>query len=395
MNNTPNSNRKHISIFGNTNAGKSSLMNALCGQDISLVSEVKGTTTDPVSKAMELIPFGPVLFVDTAGLNDSSILGEAREKKSKKILLSSDLAIYVIDGKEEDYESYINMQKLFRINDLKSITVINKWDLLSLDEKKSYNFKYKDALPMSASDENSILKLKSKIIDMLSSIEDEVSLTYDLCPKGGTLLLVTPIDAEAPKGRLILPQVQVLRDALDNEFKVVVVKETQLKDAIEEFKRIDFVITDSKVFKFVESVIPKDVKLTSFSILMARQKGDLKRSVESVYALEKENLKRILIAEACTHSIGHDDIGTWIIPNLIKKKYGKNIEIDFCKGNDFPEDLKKYDLVIHCGACMINRKSMVSRINFSKKNGVPITNYGIFLAYSTGILQRSIRDLKY
>ncbi len=395
MNTTPNSNRKHIAIFGNTNAGKSSLMNVLCNQDVSLVSEIKGTTTDPVRKAMELIPFGPVLFIDTAGLNDSTALGDIRIKKSKKILSSSDLAIYVMDGKNEDYDSYVNMKELFKTNNITSIDVINKWDLLSNDEKDHFKHKYKDALYVSAIDTESISILKDKIIKILSLTEEDISLTYDLCKKGSTILLVTPIDAEAPKGRLILPQVQIIRDALDNGFKCIVIKETELKDAIDEFKNVHFVITDSKVFKFVENIIPKNFKLTSFSILMARQKGGLRQNIEGMLSLEGKRLKKVLIAEACTHSIGHDDIGNSMIPNILKKKYGEDITIDFCKGSDFPEDLKEYDLVIHCGGCMINRRSMLSRVRICEIDEVPIVNYGIFLAHSMGILHRCIRDINY
>lgn len=397
MNNTPNSNRKHIGIFGKTNAGKSSLLNAILEQDISIVSSIKGTTTDSVTKAMELIPFGPVLFIDTAGLDDETALGSLRVNKALKELKRTDFILYLIDASEINSTTinnnfYKDKQKLFKQYNIPHLLIINKIDLLdslSLNKLKEI---YPEAVFVSTKDRDTILNFKSKLIENLNVTEEDPSLIKDLVPYNGTVLMVVPIDSEAPKGRIILPQVQLIRDCLDYGIKSYVVRDTELESALEDLKHIDLIVTDSQAFKEVDSIVKGRFPLTGFSILFARQKGDLKTLINGAHTIE--NLKdgsRILIAETCTHNTSHEDIGKVKIPNLLMKKTGKKLEFDFKMGRDFPDNLEPYDLVIHCGACMINRKNMKNRIDDVLEKNVPITNYGIVLAYLMEILDKATK----
>lgn len=390
MNNTPNANRKHIGIYGNTNSGKSSLMNKILGQDISLVSSIEGTTTDPVQKAMELIPFGPILLIDTAGLKDKSELGNIRIQKSYEYMKRMDLAIYVLDGKNPDISTYkIWKYKADKYN-LDHILVINKLDELSENEISKLKEISEEVLFISVKEDISIDLLKEKLISILEK-DEEKSIIGDLLEYGSKVVLVVPIDSEAPKGRIILPQVQVIRDCLDHGIKTYVVRDTELKEAITELNNIDLVVTDSQAFKQVEDIIPKDLKLTSFSILFARQKGELREFIEGARKLK--DLKpgqKILICESCTHNISHEDIGRVKIPNILEKIAKGKLNFDFKVGYDFIENLEDYDFVIHCGACMVNRKSVITKIEKCKQKTIPITNYGLVIAYFTGILDRSI-----
>lgn len=391
MNTTPNANRKHIGIYGNTNSGKSSLMNKILGQDISLVSSIEGTTTDPVQKAMELIPFGPVLLIDTAGLEDKSELGEARVKKSYEYLKRVDFAIYVVDGKNIDINTYKSWKREVNKYNVNHIVAINKVDLLS--EKDINNIKsiFDKVIFLSAKNNKGIDELKDELIKSLEQEEEEKPIVGDLLPYGSKVILVVPIDSEAPKGRIILPQVQVIRDCLDHGIKTYVVRDTELQEALSELKNVDLVITDSQAFKEVDEMIPKDMKLTSFSILFARQKGELKDFIEGTKKLD--NLKpmdKVLICESCAHNISHEDIGRVKIPNMLRKIAGGELDIDYKVGYDFKENVPDYDLIIHCGACMVNRKSVLNKIAICKENDVPITNYGMVIAYFTKILDRSV-----
>ena len=391
MNSTPNANRKHIGIYGNTNSGKSSLMNTILGQDISLVSNVEGTTTDPVQKAMELIPYGPILLIDTAGLEDKSELGSIRIEKSYEFLKRLDFALYVVDAKNPDLETYKAWKREASRYNVDHIVVINKIDSTNEEEIESLSKNFKKYILVSAKEKIGIDELKKEIINNLEEIEEESPIVGDLLEYGSKVVLVVPIDSEAPKGRLILPQVQVLRDCLDNGIKTYVVRDTELKEAIKDIKDIDLVITDSQAFREVESIIPKDMKLTSFSILFARQKGELKEFLEGTKKLDtlKPN-DNILICESCTHNISHEDIGRVKIPNMLRKIAGGDLNIDYKVGYDFKEDVESYDLIIHCGACMVNRKSVLNKIKICKEKNVPITNYGMVIAYFTKILDRSI-----
>lgn len=395
MNSTPNANRKHIGIYGNTNSGKSSLMNTILGQDISLVSNVEGTTTDPVQKAMELIPYGPILLIDTAGLEDKSELGSIRIEKSYEFLKRLDFALYVVDAKNPDLETYKTWKREASRYNVDHIVVINKIDSTNEDEIESLSKNFKKYILVSAKEKIGIDELKKEIISNLEEIEEETPIIGDLLEYGSKVVLVVPIDSEAPKGRLILPQVQVLRDCLDNGIKTYVVRDTELKEAIKDIKDIDLVITDSQAFKEVESIIPKDMKLTSFSILFARQKGELKEFLEGTKKLDtlKPN-DNILICESCTHNISHEDIGRVKIPNMLRKIAGGDLNIDYKVGYDFKEDVESYDLIIHCGACMVNRKSVLNKIKICKEKNVPITNYGMVIAYFTKILDRSVEIFK-
>lgn len=395
MNTTPNANRKHIGIYGNTNSGKSSLMNKILGQDISLVSNVEGTTTDPVQKAMELIPFGPILLIDTAGLEDKSQLGEIRVRKSLDYLKRLDFAIYVVDGKNLDIDTYKKWKREANKYNIKHMVVVNKLDRLSEDEVHNINNIFEKPLFVSAIKNENLDKLKEELITNLEQDEEDKPIVGDLLSYGSTVILVVPIDSEAPKGRIILPQVQVIRDCLDHGIKTYVVRDTELEEALKEIKNVDLVITDSQAFKEVDKIVPKNINLTSFSILFARQKGELSDFLDGAKKLK--DLKpgdNILICESCTHNISHEDIGRVKIPKMLNKIAGGDLNLEYKVGYDFNEDVEKYDMVIHCGACMVNRKSVVNKINLCKEKNIPITNYGLVIAYFTGILDRSVEIFK-
>lgn len=392
MLNTPNANRTHIGIFGKMNSGKSSLLNAITNQNISIVSNFKGTTTDSVLKSMELIPYGPVLFIDTAGLNDSGEVGNLRVKKALDELKRVNFALFIMDGKDIDDSFYKEQLLNYKKYNIPHLLIINKKDLLSEEEIKYLANKYPEALIVSSNNSEDILNLKEHLINKLTIEESEPSLLGGLLPYNSLIVLVVPIDSEAPKGRLILPQVQILRDALDNGIQSIVVRDTELEEVLNKFKNIDLIITDSQAFKKVNEIVADRYPLTSFSILFARQKGDLKTFIEGIKAIN--NLKDgdyILISESCSHNISHEDIGRVKIPNLLKKYTLKQINFEYSMGKDFPDDLNKYALIIHCGSCMLNKKIMMNRIAEVKKNNVPITNYGVALAYLTGILEKSTK----
>lgn len=395
MTSTLKSNRKHIGFYGKRNAGKSSIMNKIVGQETSLVSEIKGTTTDPVSKAMELIPFGPVVFVDTGGIDDEGDLGVLRVEKTMKTLAKVDLAIYVMSIEDLDEKFYLNFVEEFKRRDIPYVIVINKIDKISMEKLKEIkkDIKLNNVIYVSVLDEESILDLKNELVEKIQLEEQDKSLIGDIIPYDGKVMMIVSVDSEAPKGRLILPQVQLIRDCLDHGIKSYVVRNTELESAIKDLKDIDLVVTDSQIFKEVDNIVPKNINLTSFSILMARQKGDLKIFLEGVSVIEdlrKIEIPRVLIMESCSHNTSHEDIGKVKIPKLLSKYINKKIDFQFKMGEDFPNDLQSFDLVIHCGSCMLNKRSMMSRIQICKDENVPITNYGIVLAYLTGILNRSV-----
>lgn len=395
-------NRVNIAFFGCRNAGKSSVVNALCNQEVSVVSDVKGTTTDPIKKPMELLPLGPVVIIDTPGYDDDGILGELRVKRTKRILNITDIAVIVIDSEKGICRMDTEVMDIFEDKKIPYITVFNKTDLcknLDFEKiKKKLKTKYKnlvDVISINTHTDNKINNLKNMIasVDINNKPKQLVS---DLIKKGDTILMVVPIDSAAPKGRLILPQQMVLRDILDTEADVLVCRETELSKTLKKLKNHpDLVITDSQVFGKVSDAIPDDVPLTSFSIIMARYKGLLKSAINGVNVLDElKNGDTILISEGCTHHRSCEDIGTVKIPNLIKKYTNKNLKFEVSSGDDFPEDLKKYSLIIHCGGCMITEKEMMFRIRTADDEGVSITNYGTVLAKLNGILERSLKPFE-
>lgn len=387
--------RLHIGIFGKTNAGKSSLLNRITNQEVSIVSDIAGTTTDIVEKSMELLPIGPVNFLDTAGINDKTALAAERIAKTMKILNRVDVAIIVCDYNGiDDYEkSLINN---FKELNIPYIIVVNKTDLHEISNNKLQEIKNlcNEVLVTSTiNDENLVYRLKSLLVKVLP--EDFVNspkIVGDLIPEKSTVVLVTPIDKEAPKGRLILPQVQTLRDLLDSHCMSLVVKETELNEALKNLKTPPaLVITDSQAFKQVDEIVPENIALTSFSILFARLKGDLQAFVRGAKAIDTlQDGDKILILESCTHHAIEDDIGRVKIPNLLKKKTGKKLVIEHRSGHDFP-DISGYKLIIHCGACMTNRREVLSRILIANSKGIPISNYGIVISYCLGILPRAMK----
>ena len=391
MNSTPNANRKHIAVFGKTNAGKSSLINRFLGQEVSLVSEKEGTTTDPVQKAMELIPVGPVLIIDTAGFGDKSELGEVRVKRTLDILKRTDVAIYLFDINDIDLEEFKEAKRNFKKYNVPYVVVINKSDSVNENILEELQIKFKDSIFLSSNTGEGIELLKEKLIEISKEEEEELPIVGDLLPYNSKVILVVPIDSEAPKGRIILPQVQCIRDCLDHGIKSYVVRDTELESALEELEGVDLVITDSQAFKEVDRIVPKNIKLTSFSMLFARQKGDFEEFIKGALKIKDLNKdSRVLIAESCTHNVSHEDIGRVKIPKLLNKYVGADLTYDHSIFHDFPEDIDKYDLIIHCGACMINRKTVINRVKQCKEKNVPITNYGIVLAYLNGILERSL-----
>lgn len=390
MNNTPRGNRKHVVLYGKTNSGKSSLFNKLCNSNISIVSEREGTTTDPVSKGVELIPVGPVLYIDTAGLEDNTVLGDLRVNKTLELLKRTDVALYIIDGKDKDLSSFNKMKKEFKKYNIPYLLVINKVDILEDDEIKEMKKAYENGIFISTKDDSDIEEVKEKLIELIEKEEEELPLIGDLLPYGSKVILVVPIDSEAPKGRLILPQVQCIRDCLDHGIKSYVVRDTELKEALEEIKDVDLVITDSQAFKLVDEIVPKDIMLTSFSMLFARQKGDINEFINGVWGVR--NLKpgdKVIISESCSHNVSHEDIGRVKIPELLEKYVGGKLDFEFKIGYDFAEDIGNYKLIIHCGGCMVNRKTILNRINLCKERKVYITNYGVLLSFLTNTLERS------
>lgn len=394
MQTTPKGMRVHIGIFGKRNVGKSSLLNALTKQDISIVSPTAGTTTDPVEKSMELLPLGPVLFVDTAGIDDEGALGEQRVEKTKKIIDRIDIAIIACDSRGIDQFEEKLIEE-FNLRKTPFIIVINKID----EQEKSFDLSTIQLLNPSAVVQTSALKnigiddLKQAII---KTTPDEFfadnAIAADLLRAGETAVLVVPIDLEAPKGRLILPQVQTIRDLLDNDSIAIVTKERELKQTLDNLKNPPaLVITDSQAFLKVSADVPRNVKLTSFSILFARFKGELNEFVKGTLAIEKlQSGDKILICESCTHHAIGDDIGRVKIPRWITQYTGKKLEFEHYAGHDFPENIKDYALIIHCGACMTNRREVLSRILKAQQANVPMTNYGLTIAYSLGIFERAL-----
>ena len=387
--------RLHIGIFGKTNVGKSSLLNRITNQDVSIVSNIAGTTTDVVEKTMELLPIGPVNFLDTAGINDSTALSSERIEKTMKIINRTDVAIVVCDYNGiDDYEK--NLIEKFNELKIPFMIFINKTDEKYPSDSIIEDLKnYTEHILLSSvkTDDLIVFKIKELLVKLLP--EDFVNspkIVGDLIPQGSTVILVIPIDKEAPKGRIILPQVQTLRDLLDNNCVSVVVKESELKSAIDNLKIApSLVVTDSQAFKNVSEIVPENIPLTSFSILFARLKGDLNAFSQGAKSIEKlQDGDRVLILESCTHHAIEDDIGRVKIPNLLRKKTGKNLIIDNIAGHDFP-DISKYKLIIHCGACMTNRREVLSRILLASENNVPITNYGICISYCLGILPRALK----
>ena len=449
LNSTPLGERVHISFFGKRNAGKSSLVNAITGQTLSVVSEEKGTTTEPVYKSMELLPLGPVVIIDTPGFDDFGKLGNLRIKKTREVMRKTDLAVLVIDIQDiisdepgdnvsfsDIYTLIMESEKeliaLFKKNEIPCIIVANKVDLLekdaSFDVLAKHNcharfFKFgetpatetsSEPMPLQKDEANltgvslgeniiyvsvennfGIKELK-RVLSEITPKEKNHPLVRDLISESDTVILVIPIDESAPKGRIILPQQQVLREILDVGALAIVTKESELEKTIKKMKdKPNLIITDSQVFDYVSSIIPEDIPLTSFSILMARYKGFLNEAIKGADAIDKiQDGDTVLIAEGCTHHRQCNDIGTVKIPMLLKNHTGKDIIIKTCSGREFPEDLSRYKLVIHCGACMLNEKEVKARMKISQNSGVPFLNYGTFIATVTGILERSIRIFK-
>ena len=387
MNSTPSSLRTHIAIFGNTNAGKSALFNKLLGQDLAIVSDMAGTTTDPVTKAMELLPFGPVSVTDTAGLDDTTELGNKRTKKTNDVLNGTDFALYLADGVNFDEESYIQFKSELDSRKLPHLLIFSKADIARNDVAE----KYPEAVSISINDDSSIENLKNTLIKQLEDkTHRDETMIGNLLPEHSTVVLVIPLDSQAPKGRLILPQVQLIRDCLDHNITAVCIRPDELKHTLATLPETDLVITDSQIFKSVSEDVPEKIKLTSFSMLLAAQKGDIDELIRGCEAIDRlKDGSKILIAEACTHNISHEDIGRKKIPAMLKKHTGKELMFDFYVHKDFPDNLSDYDLVIHCGGCMINSALMNRRIQLCKNADVPITNYGVVIAYANGILRRS------
>ncbi len=395
MNKTPKSLRLHIGIFGKTNVGKSSFLNAITKQNVSIVSDIAGTTTDVVEKSIELFPIGPVTFLDTAGINDNTQLGELRKEKTLSILQRTDVAMLIIDFNGlTNYE--LEIINSFKELNIPYLVIINKFDINQITAEK-YNEIVEHTniiIETSSLNDNDIC---SKIISgLIKILPDEFinppSILGDKINSGDTVILVTPIDKEAPKGRLILPEVQTIRDILDNDCVSIVVQENRLEQAIENLNiKPKLVITDSQAFKTVNEIVPETIPITSFSILFARLKGDLNSFIEGTKSIE--NLQpndKVLILESCTHHAIDDDIARVKIPKLLKQKLGFDLDFEYKTGHDFPS-ISGYKLIIHCGACMTNRKEVLSRILIAKKKHIPITNYGIVISYCLGILDRAIQ----
>ncbi|WOO36564.1 [FeFe] hydrogenase H-cluster maturation GTPase HydF [Anaerocolumna sp. AGMB13020] len=388
LNETPSADRLHIGFFGKRNAGKSSLVNKITGQELSVVSEVKGTTTDPVYKAMELLPLGPVMIIDTPGIDDEGALGELRVRRTKQVLNKTDIAILIIDALAGKSATDIELIKLFEEKKIPYLLVYNKADLLTKAEAEQND----NEIYVSAVTGMNIETLKNIISRIVPAEDSKLRIVGDVIHPSDFVILVVPIDKAAPKGRLILPQQQTIRDILEADGTAIVVKEYELKETLESLgKKPSLVITDSQVFAKVSADTPKDIPLTSFSILFARYKGLLQEAVKGVAILEQlKEGDTILICEGCTHHRQCDDIGTVKLPRWIKNYTGKEFQFEFTSGGQFPEDLSPYQLIVHCGGCMLTEREVKYRQKCSVDQGIPITNYGILIAYMQGILRRSL-----
>lgn len=396
MQDTPRGSRLHIAIFGRRNAGKSSLINALTNQDIALVSNVPGTTTDPVYKAMEILPLGPVMLIDTAGIDDEGELGQKRVEKTLEVLSRTDLALLVMDANQEVSSFEQDLLQLIQERKIPVLGIANKADETADAEARSNFFTEQLQVPfivVSAATKQGIEELKGKMIQSAPEHWEGSPVIGDLIQAGDTIVLVVPIDLAAPKGRLILPQVQTIRDILDHDAHCIVVKERELKQVLENFKKKPkLVVTDSQEFMKVSADTPKDVMLTSFSILFARHKGDLNTLVAGAKAIDSLNPgDKVLIAEGCTHHRQADDIGAVKIPRWLREYVGGELEVDHSSGLSFPKNITEYKLIVHCGSCMLNRREMLYRLSQARDAGVPIVNYGVLIAHLHGILKRALK----
>lgn len=386
LNDTPSANRVHIGFFGRRNAGKSSVVNAVTGQELAVVSDVRGTTTDPVYKSMELLPLGPVMIIDTPGFDDEGALGEMRVRKTKQVLNKTDIAVLVVDGTLGLTECDRELLELFRKKDITNIVVYNKSDLSGFISDEN-------AVEVSAETGEGIYELKEKIAALTVKDAEEKHIVADLINPGDYVMLITPIDSAAPKGRIILPQQQTVRDIIDAGAYAVVTRETEFADALSKLgTKPAMVITDSQAFERADKETPDDILLTSFSILMARYKGLLDTAVVGASAIDKlQDGDTVLISEGCTHHRQCEDIGTIKIPKWLREYTGKELKIKTSSGTEFPEDLSEYSLVIHCGGCMLTEREVKYRMKCAVDQNVPITNYGTAIAYMKGILKRSLK----
>lgn len=387
LNDTPKSDRVHIGIFGRRNAGKSSIINAITSQNLAVVSKVKGTTTDPVQKAMELLPLGPVMIIDTPGIDDEGELGKMRVEKSYQVLNKTDIALLVVDGNIGLTECDKNLIEEIKKRKLPYLIILNKAD------EVCNRYDIENSIWVSAETKENIWELKEKIAKLVPNENMTLKIIGDLLDPEDIVVLVVPIDSAAPKGRLILPQQQTIRDVLEAGAISVVTRDTELPQTLKSLgKKPKIVVTDSQAFGRVKNDVPEDILLTSFSILFARYKGDLAEQIKAVKAIDSlKDGDYVLISEGCSHHRQCDDIGTVKIPRWLKEHSGKKINYEFSSGTEFPRDLSKYKAVIHCGGCTLNEKEMKHRIAVAKEQNVPITNYGIFIAYTQGILKRSLQ----
>ncbi len=390
LNDTPSANRIHIGFFGCRNAGKSSVVNAITGQELAVVSDVLGTTTDPVQKAMELLPLGPVMIIDTPGFDDVGELGEKRIQKTKQILNRTDIAVLVVDAKKGFTATDKQLLALIQEKELPYLIIYNKSDLLEKIPKEEEH-----SIHISALEKIGIRECKEKLAHQIPTEDMTLQIVGDLLCPGDLAVLVIPIDSAAPKGRLILPQQQVIRDILEAGAAAVTVRNTELARTLQKLEgKVRMVITDSQAFEEVAAIVPKEIPLTSFSILMARFKGYLETAVKGIQAVDSlKDGDRILISEGCTHHRQCEDIGTVKLPNWLLKYTGKDLKFEWSSGREFKEDLSPYAMVIHCGGCMLNEREVKYRMKCAVDQGIPFTNYGIAIAYMKGILQRSIEPI--
>ncbi|MCD8332963.1 MAG: [FeFe] hydrogenase H-cluster maturation GTPase HydF [Clostridiales bacterium] len=388
LNSTPSANRVHIGFFGRRNAGKSSVVNAVTGQDLAVVSEIRGTTTDPVYKSMELLPIGPVVIIDTPGFDDEGALGDLRVKKTRQVLNKTDVAVLVVDAAEGKQPCDEDLIGLFREKEIPYVIVYNKMDLITEQRELSAQEIYVSALY-----KQGIHELKEMVGKSVVAEDARLKIVGDLIRSGDFVVLVVPIDSAAPKGRLILPQQQIIRDILEADATALVVKENGLAETLKNTgKKPVMVITDSQAFEQVAATVPEDILLTSFSILMARYKGFLNAAVDGVCAVDQlQDGDTVLISEGCTHHRQCDDIGTVKLPRWIRQYTGKEICFETSSGTGFPDDLSSYKMVIHCGGCMLNEREVRYRMKCSLDQGIPFTNYGVLIAYLKGILKRSVQ----